>query len=164
MEQLLILLLIGAGAVVKMLIERAQNKGSDAPPAAPMLPRRGPAPQTEEERMRKFLEALGMPSGSSPPPPVQPRRVPEPPPRRIPVPPPIPRPAAEVKPKPVELPREVIVVPPDALTPPTPTLIEAPSPLPAGAPNFRALLRSPETARTAILAAEILGPPKALQH
>src|ERR1700738_4012874 len=74
-ENLLFLLFI-AVALLFQLLARAASKArkdseettrrSTSPP--PPLPR---APvETDEERVRKFLEALGQPPGSQPPPPV----------------------------------------------------------------------------------------------
>jgi hypothetical protein len=101
-ENLLFLLFI-AVAVLFQLLSRAASKASKGPSGTkgrsttvpPPLPRADT--ETDEERIRKFLEALGQPAGSKPPPPVvhrtdvPPRPVApiQPPPsmRRFPVPP-----------------------------------------------------------------------------
>jgi len=69
------LLLVAVAMFFRWLTSVAGNKGTDdeeesAPPPVP----RAPA-QTDEERIRKFLEALGQPAGTRPPPPVVPRQM-----------------------------------------------------------------------------------------
>jgi hypothetical protein len=74
-ENLLFLLFI-AVAVLFQLLTRAASKASKGPSETgrrststpPPLPRADT--ETDEERIRKFLEALGQPPGSKPPPPV----------------------------------------------------------------------------------------------
>jgi hypothetical protein len=74
-ENLLFLLFI-AVAVLFQLLTRAASKANKGPSETgrkststpPPLPRADT--QTDEERIRKFLEALGQPPGSKPPPPV----------------------------------------------------------------------------------------------
>ncbi|HEV3147142.1 MAG TPA: hypothetical protein VGZ24_00700 [Chthoniobacterales bacterium] len=80
-ENLLFLLFV-AGAFLFQLLARAasktsknadesQRRSTSRPQTPPPIPR-GPA-ETDEERIRKFLEALGQPTTSKPPPPVMPR-------------------------------------------------------------------------------------------
>jgi hypothetical protein len=77
-ENLLFFLFV-AGAFLFQLLTRAasktrknadesQRKSTSRPQTPPPIPRR-PA-ETDEERIRKFLEALGQPTTSKPPPPV----------------------------------------------------------------------------------------------
>jgi len=77
-ENLLFLLFV-AGAFLFQLLTRAasktgknadesQRRSTSTPPPIP----RAPA-ESDEERIRKFLEALGQPTTSKPPPPVMPR-------------------------------------------------------------------------------------------
>jgi hypothetical protein len=74
-ENILFLLFI-AVAVLFQLLSKAASKMSKGPSETgrrstatpPPLPR--PDSETDEERVRKFLEALGQPPGSKPPPPV----------------------------------------------------------------------------------------------
>ena len=91
MENIFFLILVAVVGLIRWLSQAAENKknaeaekrGSIAPgqPAETLAPRG--APQTEEERIRKFLEALGVPTSSDPPPRVQPRQVtPQPAPKR----------------------------------------------------------------------------------
>ncbi len=78
MENLFFLALVAVVGLVRWLAQAAENKRNaeaakrvDPAPNAP-LPR-APA-QTEEERIRRFMEALGVPKGAaSPPPKVTPR-------------------------------------------------------------------------------------------
>jgi hypothetical protein len=63
--------------VVISKIIAAAGKQSGAGPSQPTSPRRPPV-DSEEERMRRFMEAVGLPPGSTPPPPVQPRTIEEP--------------------------------------------------------------------------------------
>ncbi len=188
MEQLVILLVVGVIAFAKWVIENAlkgkDDDGSIDP--VPPLPRpRRPVsePQSEEERMRKFMEALGIPAGSAPPRPVEPRRLKkEPFAEKVPPPlvPPIPKPVRQPEPtfeveserpaqpilekKPVEVPSirtaagsEVVAVPA------APVLVEA-----RNSPDFKTadllqMLRSPGNVRSAVVLREILGPPRGLQ-
>ena len=67
--------------LLRLLVKKAGGQTVDDEPAPPPLPRTAPpfprAPtQTDEERIRKFLEALGQPTTSAPPPPVSPRPLP----------------------------------------------------------------------------------------
>src|ERR1700748_825551 len=75
-----ILLLIAFITLVRWLISKAKAQTQDntqtetptpMPPARPIS--RGGETQTEEERIRRFLEALGQPPGTTPPK-VTPRR------------------------------------------------------------------------------------------
>lgn len=122
---LVIVALVGLGRWVLAALESKRNEeaAKRARAGGPNAPvERAPA-QTEEERVRRFMEALGVPTTSTPPPKTQPRRVtpktPRAPKRKIsPVDPfPIPR-TTTWSPEPV------VVVPPPlpaASTPPPPT-------------------------------------------
>jgi hypothetical protein len=67
------LLLIVFVALVRWLASKAkQTQNQQTPPTPPPAPSSRPIPrggesQSEEERMRKFLEALGQPPGTTPP-------------------------------------------------------------------------------------------------
>ncbi len=127
MDQLVILLIFAAFAGLKWLVENAHRFKKQEPPStqteqqeeAPL--RRQPLPErgdSEEEKMRRFMEALGLPTdGSAAPPPA----------RRAPAPPPV-APVAPAPPPPVE--PEVIVKErrfPQA--PPPPPIPRAPEPV-----------------------------------
>jgi len=64
-----VLLLIVFVALIRFLVSKAksatQSTPTSSPPSRP-IPRGGET-QTEEERIRKFLEALGQPPGTTPP-------------------------------------------------------------------------------------------------
>src|SRR5438309_11957541 len=96
-ENLLFILLVAVAFLFQLLTRAAKKAGESSsetnrrstppPPAPPPVPRA--AMQTDEERIRKFLEALGQPATSKPPPPIVPRT--DIPPRPLaPVQPPIP--------------------------------------------------------------------------
>ena len=71
MDQVLVLLLVGVFALAKWLIEN--RGGTEEPPdeersgAEQHKPQTSAAPDSEEERLRRFMEALGLPPGSEPP-------------------------------------------------------------------------------------------------
>ncbi len=170
-------------------------KGEATPPAttrpAPTAPPRA-GTNSEEERMRKFLEALGVPAETAPAPtrpiPRQPPPLPPAPPKRV-ARPARARPAAEAPPpvmrersldedpKPT-LPVEQIhiadlVVPTfaefatvsssiGAIPMERPAAVAAAAG-PTAAELVRQNLRSPEQLRSAFLLREILGPPRSLQ-
>jgi hypothetical protein len=172
-----VLLLIVFIALVRWLVSKSksQTQNPQAPPEPPPSQpiRRGGETQTEEERVRRFLEALGQPAGTTPPK-VAPRR------RQVR--PDILSPLPRLKTKPPPL-------PPDLRPPPLP--VETPTWQPAAAEsNFevrdiarqtssepvreispaatvqldsRIKLGTPEDLRSAIILREIFGPPRSLQ-
>ena len=100
MENLLFIALVAAVGLIRLIMQAAENKKNaeaarrDSP--APAMPvQRAPA-ESEEERIRRFMEALGVPKGTVPPP----RKVTSRPPRKIlPVDPfPLPRPIEQLSP------------------------------------------------------------------
>jgi hypothetical protein len=150
-------------------------------------------PRTDEERVREFLEALGQPAGSTPPPKIQPRT-------DIP-----PRPLAPVSPPPLSRPFSPVILGPLAekarkifAPPPPPTAAqtalsevaepgawlseeektaaakfeaatrkqdESAEPLRAEIGiDWKSALRSRESVRTALVLREILGPPRGLME
>jgi hypothetical protein len=87
LDNLLFFLLIAVAALFQLLskaIKAGKNDSDETPestvPKIPPSVRRAPA-ESDAERIRKFLEALGQPPTSSPPPPVAPRT--DIPPRRL---------------------------------------------------------------------------------
>lgn len=185
-DQPWILLIIGAISLVRWLMQKGKTEASNSetqnpepPPNRPIS--RGGETQTEEERIRRFLEALGQPAGTTPPPKVTPRRrrvdptVYSPLPPLTTAPPPLPEPPRAIRGMPPPLPPEY-----SATSPATATASERafevrdvalqtssePSPEPRRAATAfagRIKLGTPQDLRTAIVLREIFGPPRSLQ-
>jgi hypothetical protein len=176
-----ILIIVVVAALLRWLSQKSDAGKPD--PKRPMVPDqpipRGGETQTEEERIRRFLEALGQPAGSRPPPKVAPKRETQP--RIFPKLPPL------------------TTVPPPLPTSPTPTVQAPPPPLiqrrvftpavvqeggfevhdigaqasrdlvssgrraAAEQPGFTLKLASSKDLRSAIVLREIFGPPRSLQ-
>lgn len=190
-DTLIFLVLAGLAFFFKWLTRQSPDNAENPPPPPPNEPIQRPPPPTEEERVRRFLEALGVPPGTQPPPPVRPRSVT---PRRVVTPtppPPLPKvkrnwaqPLPPVVTVPADLPLPPLTTPPPepvfvVETQPAPAAL-IPPPLPAelsprplarkAAPvrtfpmtSLRPLLRSREKIRQAIILREILGPPLGLE-
>jgi hypothetical protein len=176
---LLIVLIIGIYAAVRKSTQKTANTRS-----APSQPvRRNPGQvarptqpvraggETDDERLRKFMEALGVPTAPEVPkrvvrPQLQPGVTPvlrpaQPAPPKIPLKKYIP-PAPAPKPEPKVETFQVAPVQPQSQS----TQRAAVSTPPAGAAvpgDLKTLLRNPASVRTAVLLREILGPPKGLQ-
>jgi hypothetical protein len=175
-----LLLLIVFVALVRWLASKAKSQPQtpqSPPPPPPSRPiSRGGETQTEEERVRRFLEALGQPPGTTPPKVVAQRRqlrpdlvstLPplktKPPPlaKIMPVPPPLPAETASVMRMPVrEAFFEVRDVPRQTTSEPAPSQIR---PVPAARFGSSVKLGTPQDLRTAIVLREIFGPPRSLQ-
>jgi hypothetical protein len=200
-DQNLIFIIIAAIVGISRLIakiseESKKQKRPPQPPRAPSGPRpeytqpvQRTQPKTDAERIREFLEALGQPAGTAPPPKVQPRT-------QIP-----PRPVAPVQPPasmgPFRKPEfrtwkekvKRVVVP--SVPPPVPAEANEPgawiaqeqaqvsvaqkkevtsrvsAPLteaPIAETLWKQILRSPDSLRTAVILREIFGPPRGLQQ
>ncbi len=189
-DTVIFLILAGIALIFRFLGNRAdtnqatppeQRARPNEPPPTPAVPR-APA-ESEQERVRRFLEALGMPEGSEPPPtvrppPVGPRRVitparPQPLPKARrrwvqPLPPLVTTPE-----QPPELP-PILTIPEPPTPPPAPPtapiLLPVLGPItpPARVPVVKTsslgeMLRAPGSARRAMILREILGPPRGLQ-
>jgi hypothetical protein len=175
----IILIIVVAAALLRWLSQRSQaNKPDPERPIVPDQPiPRGGETQTEEERIRRFLEALGQPAGSRPPPKVAPKR--EIRPRVFPTlpplttaPPPLPPSPTPVLRAPPPLPIEPVFTPAPVaetsfevrdLSAPT---TEATPVRRTGAVEQRgliSLLRSNRDLRNAIVLREVFGPPRSLQ-
>src|SRR6266404_6615992 len=149
------------------------NRRSTTPPQTPR-PTTGQA-ETDEDRVRKFLEALGQPTTSKPPPPVAPRPI-----YQKPVVLPRVQPRTVMRPILSQLP-PLTTLPPDLpsaeapvrredVTPITEVETALPSPTeqpiskPAeGKIDFRKLLSTSSGVRDAIVLREIFGPPRSMQ-
>jgi hypothetical protein len=113
MDNWLFLLLVAVAMLLRWLMSAANKANKDAndpekrstPSAPPPIPR-APA-DSEEQRIRKFLEALGQPPGSRPPPPVTQQRPIYEKPVVLPHVPPFGSPLPPLTTRPPDLPREV---------------------------------------------------------
>jgi hypothetical protein len=198
LDNLLFLLLVAVAVLFQFLAKTAgktrkdQTKRTSTPiPRAP-TPMRRPPTESDEDRIRKLLEALGQPTTSKPPPPVVPR-IDIPPRPLAPVQPPI-SPFSQLRreksrkreiiPKEIPSPRPVRDA--QKMVPPAFEVHEGPSPI-APPPIFKApaetyagvtptitkaedlrtdiatLLGSTSGLRDAMILREILGPPRGLR-
>jgi len=190
LDNLLFLLLVAVALLFRWLASKAgqtskdsedsERRSTSTPPTPPPIPHA--QMETDEERIRKFLEALGQPAGSRPPPPVV---------HRTDIPP---RPIGPVQPPPFPTARNVVtrrvqqVILPKITPPPRPVVeiqerlgprelrsdTKAPVEAYAIAAESRAeptrsetsiatLLRSTSGLRNAIILREVFGPPRSLQ-
>lgn len=81
MDQLIFILIIGGIALVNWLLKKGTSKVKNMTEQIerrqqPQSQSQNAPPDSEEERMRRFFEALGLPPGSAPPPKVQRRTQP----------------------------------------------------------------------------------------
>ena len=188
-ENLLFILLIAMAALLRLLATKAgeAKKGQKTEGESTITPKIGEPikrvrVESDQERIRKFLEALGQPTTAKPPPPIVPRT-------GIP-----PRPVAPVQPPPIPTARNVLtrrkkqMVEPTKFLAPAPTFEHHETPpareLPASIKSpvepyaieteskakvgrigidVARLLRSPTGLRDAIVLREIFGPPRSLQ-
>jgi hypothetical protein len=77
-DNLLFLLLIGIAALLKLLGKAVRSgsssdQGNESSSPSPDRPANAKPPLSDEEQIRKFLEALGRPTSASAPPPLPPR-------------------------------------------------------------------------------------------
>ncbi len=188
LDNLLFLSLLAVAFLFQLLTRAVTRASRDQTKRESTSTREMPPPvlhsptESDAERIRKFLEALGQPPTSRPPPPVVPRT-------DIP-----PRPVAPVRPPPIPTARNVLTRKKRQIVqaPKTPALAsifevhEAPPPLkPADSvrspveasmmaigpkaklaenvTNIATLLRSTTGLRNAIILREIFGPPRSLQ-
>jgi hypothetical protein len=173
----IILIIVLAAALLRWLSQRSDAAKPD--PERPTVPDqpipRGGETQTEEERIRRFLEALGQPAGSKPPPKVAPKReinphaFPKLPPLTT-APPPLPTSTTPARPEPPPLPiRRVFTPAPvqEASFEVRDLSAQTSSPevrrTTAEQPSLFLKLRSNQDLRSAIVLREIFGPPRSLQ-
>lgn len=161
-DTLIFLVLAGLALVFKWLTSQGSNDVEKPKPTPPNEPIQRAPPQSDEERVRRFLEALGVPPGTQAPPPVRPRTVtprpvmtaaPRTPPPKVkrswgqPLPPLVTRPedmplpplTTTPPPEPVSV-LEVQAVPVAAAPPPLPVELSAP-------PSFAPLARKSQPTR-----------------
>ena len=188
-ENLLFILLIAMAALLRLLATKAgeakkRQKTEGESTITPKIgePIKRVRVESDQERIRKFLEALGQPTTAKPPPPIVPRT-------GIP-----PRPMAPVQPPPIPTARNVLtrrkkqIAAPTKFPAPAPTFEHHETPsaheLPASimspvepyaidteskvkvtraGTDIATLLRSPRGLRSAIILREIFGPPRSLQ-
>lgn len=177
-----ILIVVVLASILRWLWQKSQQEKQDteAPPASDQPITRGGDTQTEEERIRRFLEALGQPAGSAPPPKVAPKRQIGPLlnptlPRLTTAPPPLPPPlpAATARPSPAPARPRRIFTPAvvqelgfevhDIALQTTGELPVASHRAEGEQSNLKSKLASKEGLRTAIILREIFGPPRSLQ-
>ena len=175
-----ILLIIAAISLVRWLMQKAKTEGENTEPPPDQPISRGGETQSEEERIRRFLEALGQPKGSTPPPKVTPRRrrvdptIFSPLPPLTTAPPPLPEPPKWAPAMPPPLPAEYSATPLATVTErdfevrdvARQTSSEPPPEVRrAGGTSFAARIKlgTPQDLRTAIVLREIFGPPRSLQ-
>ena len=174
-----VLLLIVFVALVRWLASKAKSQPQNPqspptpPPSRPIS--RGGETQTEEERVRRFLEALGQPPGTTPPKVVPRRRAV--PPKIFPQMPPLktkPPPFPEIGPTPPPLPIETVSVTRTTARETSfevhdirrQTASEPAADVRRSTPvrfDPRVKLRTSQDLRTAIVLREIFGPPRSLQ-
>lgn len=75
---IIIAAIIGISRLVSRISEKSKKQSQrrrQPPPSPPNIPQpiQRTRPKTDEERVREFLEALGQPAGTAPPPKIQPR-------------------------------------------------------------------------------------------
>ena len=165
LDNLLFLLLLVLAGLFQLLGRAARKRSGEeekqAPKPAPRMAKPIPrvATESDQERIRKFLEALGNPPSSSPPPPVTQRPTYRKP-LVLPRIPPIASPLPPLVTRPPELPSEIEIhreaAPPLAQQQPSralPPVI-----------GIITLLGSATRLRDAIILREILGPPRGLRE
>jgi hypothetical protein len=194
-HQLIVFLVFGIIAVANWLLRKGASKDSGDTGSPPVVPQRAypsrpvQSGQSEEERMRKFMEALGVPTVVEPPrkivrpvqppplvvPPLVSRESPKPPfvPKVAASPPPVAQPAREIStwesapaaPKAMEIavdPLSAAIGDAGSVSP-IPGIPQGAVAAPSNTVDIQTLLKSASSLRAAVLLREILGPPRGLQ-
>jgi hypothetical protein len=182
-ENLFFILLVAVVALLRWFSQKTEDGSKNSPPPpAPQRPiQRGEA-QSEEERVRRFMEALGQPTTSRPPPKVKPKRsfLPEgrpvnpwlpplttaPPP--LPAPPPVLVPSAASRWVQPRILKPAMGQAPAFEVRDTGVQLEGPAPLDRATTSIdrrglAARLATSQGLRDAIVLREIFGPPRSLQ-
>ncbi len=185
-DTLAFIALILVAVFFRWIAKQAENaKRSDGDDARKEAIPRHSAEETDEERVRRFLEALGQPT-SRPPPRIE-RRAIKPPEKRVVIPrgrtisSPLPPLTTTPPPLPVEVEEAIPAALPPAVTPevsrvgvplvsarakfpePSSTLFPETTVRAPTFPEIRTLLSSERGLRDAIILREIFGPPRSLQ-
>lgn len=196
LDNLLFILLIAIAALFRFLASKAgdtaKKNSGPTPRGSTSIPRTdNPVPRapvdTDEERIRRFLDALGQPASSKPPAPVVPRptyqkpmvlphippfgpphpplvtRPPEEPARKMPRPPPIVVPAGESQMRPPAAHEAPVFEVQKTAAPVEQTRLSASATAEQTGTSIVTLLSSPSGLRDAIILREIFGPPRSLQ-
>ena len=188
----ILFLLFVAIAIFFQILTRAATKTRrrpgdperrSTPPSQRTRPLTEEADESDQERIRKFLEALGQPTTAKPPPPVPQRPTYQKPIVLPHVPRPLKSPLPPLTTRPPELPREIRspaqIQPTRGANVPRPPTAETPFEVPAEAYAIAAaapiaqpparkgdiavLLRSTSGLREAIILREVFGPPRSMQ-
>src|ERR1041385_3787925 len=75
LDNLIFILLIAMAALFRVLMSKARGSSRKPPPRSTSLPRTiqpSSSSESDQERIRRFLEALGQPTSSTPPAPIAP--------------------------------------------------------------------------------------------
>ena len=134
MDAVIFFVLFGLALIVRWLTKQGGDRSDELESSATPPSRAASPDETDEERIRRFLEALGVPKGTSLPPKVQPR--PRPPrhvvaPKAPPVPPKVKRSWVQPLPPLVTVPTEPEAPPPQpTIGPAEAVVVEIPPPLP----------------------------------
>ncbi|MGH8092989.1 MAG: hypothetical protein ACREIF_05900 [Chthoniobacterales bacterium] len=169
-DTVIFFVLAGLALLFKWLTKQGTSDAEKPELPSPNERPEPPSAQSDEERVRRFLEALGVPPGSAPPPPVRPRPTV---PRQV-ITPAQPKPPAKarrswVQPLPplVTTPKEVPAPPlqPPTAAPPSPVVIAPPAPVASAAMPGRMVRPGPvasETRQVAPVSASTAGSLRAI--
>lgn len=189
LDQLIFILLIALAGLFRLLTSKSTTRPNQSePPRRSTTPPRtnhSPPAESDQERIRRFLEALGQPTSSTPPAPIAPRPtytkpivLPRAPSIGSPLPPLKTRPPDLPKERPTTLPRQISAAkpPPVTIPPVEPPAFEVHTALSAETPvevraetgdsatDLAQLLGSTSALRNAVVLREIFGPPRSLQQ
>jgi len=169
MEQLVLLVIIALISFINWAMQKSAERRKAkklAEKSGPATPGQRPKPQPAtdaETEMRRFMDALGLPTEAEPPV-IQRQEQVEPAPQRQVTPPPIPKQQPQFQRGRVQKPEREMQELAARLQRAEIGGAEESVGLPGGrSGSYRELLKSPQSLRDAVVVREILGPPKALQ-
>jgi hypothetical protein len=189
-DQLIFILLIALAGLFRLLTSKTTTRPDQGEPprrsTTPPPTNDSPPADSDQERIRRFLEALGQPTSSTPPPPVLPRTLERPKPTALPHVGPMRSPLPPLKTRPPDLPKErpptlphqvTVAKPPPVTIPPVElpafevhTALSAEPPVEVraetgeSATDLAQLLGSISALRNAVILREVFGPPRGLQQ